>query len=475
MFLVILSLIQLVHAKNFVDVDGWSKTDFPAALLAQFIDNAKCHSSPEYLQSCRQALKAGQILAGVHVDADQAMEFEEALGDLEEELDNNIPSQLLRSTVVNAHLSYFDAHSRIEPSRWVTRKYKALGDTFVGIGVVLESGPDGVTVVDVLPGSPADKAGVKVDDVVFAVGKRANVGAPRVEVGSDLEKAAELLMDNPGTDVSLKILRMNSPLEFTVRRASVNAPLVTSEQSNGFGYLRIHSFDSDSVCKLVSRHLQAMSTVRGLVLDLRGNPGGEKAMAICVAELFVGPKPIVGTKRISLEVPSLRRIIRGERTRTTSAMVWESGNLAKPKFAGPLVVLVDGFTASASEIVAGALQDYERAWIVGERTSGKGTVQLQTYVPNFPSLTLSYTVERFYQPKGRSNQGVGISPSFEVGRRRATQSLRETELYPTALPPENLPWVETRPLEAAAIRRCLNLRQDSDQQKAFAFSVLSCM
>jgi carboxyl-terminal processing protease len=147
------------------------------------------------------------------------------------------------------------------------------------------------------------------------------------------------------------------------------------------------------------------------------------------------------------------------------------------------VVLIDSQSASASEILAGALQDYGRAWLVGETSYGKGSAQSMEQIPGYPSLTLKWTSERFYLPSGRSNQAIGIRPSFEIPRDRddgdrMVPRLREVDNMPNALSPESQPWVETRPKEKAAITDCVAAHgvpeTIDDYEKAYATAVLAC-
>jgi carboxyl-terminal processing protease len=484
--------VSLAQAKPLSESEYWRKTTFPVSLVAKFISNQKCNSSLEYLNSCREALKAAQKAVGVPVDADNAVEFERALSGLENSLEGLMPVQMFRARAVNAHLAYFDAHAAIKPSLMFEETLTGANQNYVGIGVVLEPNRSALVIREVAPGSPAAKAGLREDDVVKAIAKN---GRDFENVANDIDRASDLILDKANTDVSLRIVRGGLEIDFPMKRAQVSVPYVTGEMRDGVGYIRINSFESGAVCRLVIKQLNAMAGAQKLILDLRGNPGGEKDMAVCVAELFLGPKRVVGTKSVANEIPALLNVMQIDTSLYgAGGMNWEGGYVARPKFTGPMVVLVDALSASGAEIVAGALQDHGRAWLIGERTSGKGTVQSEEFIPDFPSLTMKYTIERFYQPSGRTNQAVGLTPSFEVPRRKGQDPnlippLREIDLFPKSLAPESKPWTETRPVEALAVSRCVLAGESAEQnlnslvasglpadyQKAYALAVLGCM
>lgn len=460
----------------------WQKTKLPPELMAKFISNAKCNSGSKALKACRAALRTAQALVGAPPNAERAVEFEKSISLLEGSLEGAIPVQMFRAKVINAHLQSYDAHAEIKPSAMMENTAQGTNQNFVGIGVIIEPTGGGILVTEVTPDSPAAKAGVKEDDLVLAIAKRGTVFE---NVGTDLDRASDLILDSAGTPVSIRISRAGTTLELAMKRAQVSVPYVDGEVVDGIGYLRIFSFESYSVCTKTIKKLAALQAagMKKLILDLRGNPGGEKGMAVCVTEQFLGAKKVVGTRAVSNAIPSLYDIMQIEGSLIDAEkMNWEGGYISKAKYTGPMVVLVDAMSASGSEIVAGALQDYERAWLIGERTSGKGTVQSEEFVPDHPTLTMKYTTERFYQPLGRTNQAVGLSPSFEVPRRKGVdlstvKRFREIDLFPKSLAPESLPWTETRPVEADRIRRCAKERtpEMADYQKATAIAVLSCM
>lgn len=490
--LLTLPLTQAVAAP-LTESQYWEKTQLPLGLFSQFISNAKCNSSPAYLRGCRAALKTAQVTAGKPADTEDATEFERAIGESESHIEGLMPIQMFRAKVLNTLLTSFDAHAEIRPSQMMDDTLKGSKQNYVGVGIELYPTAAALIVRGVAPKSPAQKAGVREDDLIVAVAKN---GHGFEAIGNDLNRASDLILGANNTAVALRISRGRETLDLGMKRAPISVPYVTGEIKNGVGTLRITSFESYTVCSKALKQLSLLQSqgLQKLILDLRGNPGGNKGMAICVAELFTGPRKIVGTKGVMNMIPGLYEVMQIKASLLTEDMNWEGGYIASPKYSGPMVVLIDALSASGAEIVAGALQDYNRAWLIGERSSGKGTVQSEEFIPNHPSLTLKYTTERFYQPLGRTNQAVGITPSFEVTRRKdaALESvirLREVDLYPGGLSPESPPWLETRPAEVARIRKCLEISQSveanlnafinsgqpADYQKAFAQSVLGCL
>jgi len=264
---------------------------------------------------------------------------------------------------------------------------KAINNQFSGIGVAIRSVERGLRIETVYPDSPAEKAAIQVGDVIVAANGTSLVGLSEV-------KATALIKGREGTRVTLKLRRGDRTLTKRVLRATISIPTVESKIANAGGervaYVALSTFGPDTahVEMAAAIRKQRRRGAKGIVFDLRGNGGGLVSQAQLIASMFLADGPIVTTKG------------RAVQTRTLNA----NG----PQVAGslPTVVLVDGGTASASEIVAGALQDRKRATIVGVKTFGKGVFQEITPLNNGGALDI--TVGQYFLPSGRNLGGGGV-------------------------------------------------------------------
>ena len=264
--------------------------------------------------------------------------------------------------------------------------------SFEGIGAVVNEWPDGgVLIVEPIEGQPAWEAGLRRDDVILAVDGEDVTEMP-------LEEAIALIRGPRGTSVRLLILREGEPALFEVEvvRARIETPVVQSRMLEGdIAYLRLAEFSTPSPVK-VQAALQALMTLQpqGLIFDLRGNPGGLLDAAVDVASFFVPEGDIL-----------IERWQDGEEKRYPARGQPLIGDV-------PLVVLVNGASASASEIVAGAIQDSGRGLLVGEQTFGKGSVQIP-HILSDGSL-LRVTTARWFTPNDRAIHGEGLTPDVVV-------------------------------------------------------------
>ncbi|MBI3462836.1 MAG: S41 family peptidase, partial [Planctomycetes bacterium] len=274
--------------------------------------------------------------------------------------------------------------------------YSVIDGSFVGIGVELQSDDDGLLVVNVLSGGPAAEAGVRGKDHIVAVDSIPTVGLPT-------EEAANLLQGKEGTSVQLWI---RSPAESDLRRLvlrrraldvqSVPAAHLISP-AEGIGYVQISAFQKSTLSELEAAVAKLeQQGMRGLILDLRGNPGGLLTSAVEVSDKFLTDGVIVSTRGRAEGQTYTHRAHR--------AQTWTF----------PLVLLIDNDSASASEIVAGAIQDNRRGTIVGARSHGKGSVQ--SVFPLDAAGGLRLTTAKFFSPYGRAYAGQGVSPDIEVRR-----------------------------------------------------------
>lgn len=358
------------------------------------------------------------------------------------------------ATAMSVYVSIFDGHARFETAAKQREALQSGGsDSFVGIGATIQT--DVVTgthmVAGILPDSPASKSPLRIGDVFEKVGAESMAGKP-------VEEVVNLIRGPVGTSVNLTINRGGQSVSMTIVRAKVESKNVSStlikDERGAYAYIRLATFMNDHGCDDIEAEYENLQKqgAKAVILDVRGNGGGLLDQALCIGGLFVGPKVI--TKVRDLNSNSFKDL---EGSRSQSVTV-------------PTAILIDAGSASASELLAGALQDHERAWVVGERSFGKGSVQ-QTgpYRVRDPKLALlppggvlvARTIALFYQPNGRTNQLEGIIPNFEVPRKpNATDderySPREIDLVPNAIPAASVPWKESRPAVVSKLQQCMS-------------------
>jgi carboxyl-terminal processing protease len=288
------------------------------------------------------------------------------------------------TSVLDPHSAYLTKEDYKEMQITTTGSFGGLG---IEVGI-----RDGVlTVITPIEGTPAFKAGVRPGDKIIKID---NSPTPDMTI----EEAIKILRGPKGTKVILTILREagEKPMDFTITRAIIHIESVISQMIEpGYGYIKIRNFQVDT-SEAVRKAMQKMGTVKGLILDLRYNPGGLLDQAITVSDLFLSEGKIVYTD--------------GRRPEDRTEYV---AHTKEGTFEGfPMVVLINGGTASAAEIVSGALQDNKRAVIVGVRSFGKASVQ--TIRPLSDGSALKLTIARYYTPSGRSIQAKGIEPDVVV-------------------------------------------------------------
>lgn len=257
-----------------------------------------------------------------------------------------------------------------------------------GIGAEIGVRSGQPTIIRVLPDNPAEKAGVTAGDVIVAINDESTKDWPS-------DKTADAIRGDVGTSVKLVVRRGEETKTFSITRANVVNPSVQAHIENGLGILDISRFDSETgdLAKKAADNFKSQN-VKGVILDLRDNGGGYVTAAQDVAGLWLDNKTVVSE-------------------RTGGKVIDEVKSGGDPILAGiPTVVLVNGSSASASEIVSGALQDYKVATLIGEKTFGKGTVQKVIDLPG--GTKLKVTVARWYTPNGKNITKEGIEPNQKV-------------------------------------------------------------
>ena len=363
---------------------------------------------------------------------------------------NKVSRQRAIASAINKMIRVKDAHGHIDSLAYYEDRSRDADRQFPGVGVSISASDEGAVVDDVFEGSPADMAHLQVNDVVVAAN-----GVPLK--GLSLEKIVENIRGPEGTEVNLTVQRgsgKDHQLVLPMKRQRVKMENVKFRIVNDLGqpwaYIKLGSFMDVHACESIKGHLQSLkkSAAKGVILDLRGNPGGEVDQAVCIAGLFFGQKIVVTQKPVHSGPRQLELEYISDENQVTDL---------------PLVVLINHGSASASELLAGAIRDHQRGWLLGTRTFGKGTVQSGRswrYDEKPPEILRFATTHRFYQPSGLTNQIVGIEPDFEIYPRTDLNEeqkfvMREAELVPTALPPEGPKWVQTRPRVVASLNSCL--------------------
>ncbi len=334
--------------------------------------------------------------------------FERVRADYVEEVsDQELIESAIRGMLANLdpHSSYLDARSFQDMRVQTKGEFGGLG-----IEVTMENGL--VKVVSPIDDTPAFRAGVQAGDLVSHLD-----GDP--VLGLTLAEAVEKMRGPVNTDIVLTILRAGrEPFDVTITRAIITVQSVRSRLEGEIGYLRITVFNEQTSpgLEMAIKELQdeADGPLQGYVLDLRNNPGGLLDQAVAVSDAFLDRGVIVST--------------RGRYADDAQRFNAREGDLAEGL---PVVVLINGGSASASEIVAGALQDYGRAIVMGTQSFGKGSVQ--TIIPLSGNGAMRLTTSRYYTPSGVSIQATGIEPDIEVPQVRleqidAPQLRREADL-----------------------------------------------
>lgn len=293
---------------------------------------------------------------------------------------------------IDGLLTNLDAHSSyLDDKKFNELKVQTDGE-FGGVGITISMKDGALTIISPIENTPGDKAGLKSGDIILKIDDKSTINMT-------LDDAISLMRGKPKTSLKLTIVRKNEkkPLVFDITRDIIKVESVYAKriENSDILYLRVTSFDK-KIGKRVSEELKKAPWTKGIVLDLRNNPGGLLNQAVELADIFIDSGVIVSQRgRIESD---------NEEFRATSGSPW-----AKI----PLVVLINNGSASASEIVAGALQDHKRAILVGENTFGKGSVQVVLPLEDGKD-GLRLTIARYYLPSGRTIQAVGITPDLVV-------------------------------------------------------------
>ncbi len=304
----------------------------------------------------------------------------------------------LIDNALNGMVSSLDPHSSyLDAKAYKDMQITTKGE-FGGLGLEVTSDQGLVKVISPIDDTPAARAGMKTGDLILSLNGKS------VE-GLELNDAVDMMRGAPGSTITITVKRehIDKPLDVTMTRELIHVQIVKSALYGDVGYIRLSGFNEESDPKLreaiAKLKEQGHGKLKGFVFDLRNNPGGLLDQAVDVCEDFIPDGEIVSTRARHPE-DSQRWDAKG--TDLIDGL--------------PLVVLINGGSASASEIVAGALQDHRRAIILGTRSFGKGSVQ--TLIPTGNDGAIRLTTARYYTPSGRSIQGLGIAPDVPVAESR---------------------------------------------------------
>ena len=321
--------------------------------------------------------------------------FTEVFARIKDAYVEEVDDRTLLESAIKGMLSELDPHSTYLAPKDYEQLEESTSGEFGGLGIEVGMEDGFVKVIAPIDDTPAQKAGVQAGDLIIKLGDKP-------VKGMSLEEAVKLMRGKPGTVLSLTIMREgeSAPIVIEVERAIIKVTSIKSRLiDNGYGYVRITQFQADTGTQFVDA-LTALEEdygkdLDGLVIDLRNNPGGILQAAVEAADALLDEGLIVYTEGR----------IQSSRLRFNA----KAGDLMEGT---PIVVLINGGSASASEILAGALQDHQRAVVMGTQSFGKGSVQ--TVIPLDETHAIKMTTARYYTPDGRSIQAKGIKPDIEV-------------------------------------------------------------
>ncbi|MDX1822833.1 MAG: S41 family peptidase [Paracoccaceae bacterium] len=387
--------------------------------------------------------------------------FERIRAQYVEEVDTN---ELIEAAI-NGMLTSLDPHSSyMSPEDAADMRVQTRGE-FGGLGIEVTQEEGFVKVVSPIDGTPADAAGVEAGDFITHVDGQSLMGLT-------LDQSVDMMRGPVGSEIVITILREGTtePFDISIIRDTIKLTAVRTRTEGQAVVLRVTTFNDQTYANLESGLAESIEeaggidAVSGIVLDLRNNPGGLLTQAIRVSDAFLEKGEIVSTRGRNPED--------GERFNATP------GDLAQGK---PVVVLINGGSASASEIVAGALQDHRRAVVIGTKSFGKGSVQ--TVMPLRGDGAMRLTTARYYTPSGRSIQALGVSPDIVVEQPQRRPETEEEEGAATpgrseadlrgSLNNDSLSEDQIRQIEEdrAKAELAAKLRED-DYQLAYALDIL---
>jgi carboxyl-terminal processing protease len=336
----------------------------------------------------------------------------QVIGTVEKYYVDDIKLQEIVSKALKGLMQELDAHSTYMDKKYFKEMKIQTAGEFGGLGITVGLRDKALTVISPIDDTPAYKAGVKAGDIILKIN---NIST----LNMSLDEAVGHMRGKPKTSISLTIVRKgeNKPLVIKIIRDIIKIQSVYTKVINkNILYIRVSSFDK-KVSRSLTKALKEHKSSKGIILDLRNNPGGLLDQAINVTDIFVDDGVIVSQK--GRDVANEEKFYAKSSTTLTDK---------------PLIVLVNGGSASASEIVSGALQDHKRAVVVGQKTFGKGSVQVVLPITKDKSEGIKLTIAKYYLPSGRTIQAKGITPDIisypgkAVGEPDSEFSIKEADL-----------------------------------------------
>jgi len=319
---------------------------------------------------------------------DSLSKLTNVIGTVEKYYVDEIKLQEIVNKALKGLMQELDAHSTYMDKKYFKEMQIQTAGEFGGLGITVGMRDGALTVISPIDGTPAFEAGVKSEDIILKIDEKSTLNMT-------LDEAVGLMRGKPQTTISLTVVRKSEtkPIVIEITRDIIKIESVHYKTiGKDILYLRVTSFDKNVTDKLIEG-IKKNKSAKGIILDLRNNPGGLLTQAIGVTDLFVDKGVIVSQKGREAQDEEL---FNASYSKTISRV--------------PLVVLVNGGSASASEIVAGALQDHKRAIVVGQKTFGKGSVQVVLPITADKSEGIKLTIAKYYLPSGRTIQATGITP-----------------------------------------------------------------
>lgn len=381
--------------------------------------------------------------------------FSDVINEIEKSYVDPVESDTIIIKAIQGMVKSLDPHSTyLNPEEFATLEDDTKGE-FSGIGVVMIIKDNILTVISPIEGSPAYRAGIKAGDIIIKVNGESTHDM-------SISEAVNKIKGPKGSSLTLTVLRKKEKkITFDLVRADIPLTSVKSaELQPGYAYMSISNFNENTSAELTEalETFEAMPTpLTGLVLDLRGNPGGLLKQAVEISDLFINEGVIVSIKG----------------RKDSEAQIWKAHENSVVRDY-PIVVLINAGSASASEIVAGALQEHKRALVLGTTSFGKGSVQNVKKFSDGSALKL--TVARYYTPSGRSIQAEGIKPDIELSyslikeEESNGKSLKESDLKNHLGKADNLNGEETPVVKnldqyrSGIIQTTLNMRGTPDRK-----------